>query len=127
VRNWQGGLLSRFGQSARYYYLDVVQGCQPTAEDPEAAWQQLETSIVLSRKDLMKKLEMGDTSGDVGQIVRSIVVSKLERFARALCRLFTIGRIGQEAQRYVGYIGSFLHLRDEQLGQICYDPCGKGL
>lgn len=120
-------VLSRFGQSARYYYFDVVLGREPQTGDPEAEWQQLETSIVLARSDLMGKIEAGDYAGEVGNEVRSLIVGRLEKFARALARLFTIGRIGKEAQRYVGYIGGFLHLRDDQLGQTKYDPCGQGL
>jgi len=119
------GVLSSFGQSARYYFFDVVVGREPATDDPEAAWRQLETSIILGRDDLMTMLEEVDRSEQVGEIVRSIIVGKLEKMARALARLFTIGRIGKEAQKYVGYIGGFLHLRDAQLGQTQYDPCGR--
>ena len=121
------GVLSSFGQSARYYYFDVVVGREPETDDPEVAWQQLETSIVLGREDLPKMLENVDKAEKVGMVVRSIVVGKLEKLARALSRLFTIGRIGKEAERYVGYIGGFLHLRDDQFGETQYDPCGRGL
>jgi len=119
------GVLSSFGQSARYYFFDVVVGREPATDDPEAAWQQLETSILLGREDLMAMLKEVGTSEKVGEIVRTIIVGKLERMARALARLFTIGRIGKEAQRYTGYISGFLHLRDAQLGQTQYDPCGR--
>jgi len=119
------GVLSSFGQSARYYFFDVVVGREPASDDPEAVWQQLETSILLGREDLMTMLEDAGTSEKVGEIVRSVIVGKLERMARALARLFTIGRLGKEAQRYTGYISGFLHLRDAQLGQTRYDPCGR--
>ena len=120
-------VLSSFGQSARYYFFDVVVGREPETDNPEASWQQLETSIALGRPDLMRLIEQGDRTGKVRQVVRSMTVGKLERWARALSRLFTIGQIGDEAKRYVGYISGFLHLRDEQLGQTQYDPCGRGL
>jgi len=121
------GVLSRFGQSARYYHFDVVLGRDPKSGDPEAEWQRLETSIALARPDLLRRIKRGDYGGEVGREVRSLIVGRLERFARALSRLFTIGHIGQEAKRYVGYIGGFLHLCDDQLGQTIYDPCGQGL
>ncbi|WP_200285782.1 hypothetical protein [Rhabdochromatium marinum] len=119
--------LSSFGQSARYYFLEVVVGREPETANPEAVWKQLETSIALGRPDLIRLIEQGDRTGKVGQVVRPVIVGKLERWARALSRLFTIGQIGDEAKRYVGYIGGFLRLRDEQFGQTQYDPCGRGL
>ncbi|MBY6220872.1 hypothetical protein [Marinobacter nauticus] len=115
------GILSRFGQSARYYYFDVVLGKEPQTGDPEAEWQQLETSMVLGRADFMERVE----AGEVGNKVRTLIVGMLERFARALSRLFTIGRIGKEAQRHVGYVICFLQLRDSQLGQTRYNPNGR--
>jgi len=102
-------------------------GREPETDNPEASWQQLETSIALGRPDLMRLIEEGDRTGMVGQIVRSVIVGKLERWVRALSRLFTIGQISEEAKRYVGCIGGFLYLRDDQLGQTLYDPCGRGL
>ncbi|MFY3772589.1 hypothetical protein ACOSZC_00490 [Marinobacter salsuginis] len=120
------GVLSSFGQSARYYFFDVVVGREPATDDPEAAWRRLETSILLSREDLVTMLD-GEDRSKVGEIVRSIIVGKLEKLARALSRLFTIGQIGEEAQRYAGYISGFLHLRDDQFGQTQYDPCGRWL
>lgn len=121
------GVLSRFGKSARYYNLDVVLGRKLETGDPESEWRQLEMALVRRRPDLLEMLKAGDTTGFVGSEVRSIMVGKLERLARALARLFTIGRIGQEAQRYVGYVGCFLYLRDDQLGRVRYDPCGQRL
>lgn len=117
------GILSRFGQSARYYYLDVVLGKEPRTGDPEAEWQQLEASLVLGSANLLKTVG----TREVGNEVRTLIVGMLERFARALSRLFTIGRLGKEARRHAGYVNCFLQLRDGQLGQIRYNPNGSEL
>ena len=48
------------------------------------------------------------------------LISRLERFARALCRLFTIGGLGPEAAQYTGIIAPFLFLSDDKLGTRSY-------
>jgi hypothetical protein len=118
-------VLSQFGQAARYYSFDVLLGKTPKTEDPESEWQRLETEILQQRDDLMRLIGAGDASEKIHGEVAATVVAILERFARALSRLFTIGRIGDEAKRYVGYIGGFLHLADGELGATAYDSCGR--
>ena len=44
----------------------------------------------------------------------------IERFARALCCLFTIGPLGSEGRRYSGILTAFLNLRDNNLGTTDY-------
>ena len=117
-------ILSRFGQAARYHHLDVVLGKQPTTDAPNREWESLETDILLKRPDLIKEMEDFPASERPQQEIAIEVVARLERFARALARLFTIGGIGKEAQRYIGYIGKFLYLRDESLGKNEYSPVG---
>ena len=120
-------ILSNFGQAARYHHLDVVQGKETQTDAPDAEWERLETAIVTARPDLMKEMEEYPASKRIRQEIAIEVVARLERFARALSRLFTIGGIGQEAKRYVGYIGTFLTLRDDSLGQNKYDPVGSSV
>lgn len=118
-------VLSKFGQAARYYHLDVVLGKQPKTDAPDREWESLETAIATARPDLMKEVEEFPASERIYQEMAVEVVSRLERFARALARLFTIGGIGQEAKRYLGYVSKFLHLRDESLGKNEYSPLGS--
>ena len=118
-------VLSQFGQSARYYSFDVLLGKTPKTEDPESLWQHLEAEIVQQRDDLMKLIGASGGSEKIHHEVATHVVATLERFVRALSRLFTIGGIGNDAKRFVGYISVFLHLADEELGSTAYDPCGR--
>jgi len=120
-------VLSRFGQAARYHHLDVVLGKQPKTGAPGMEWESLETAILIKRPDLIKEMEDFPASDKPHQEIAIEVVARLERFARALARLFTIGGIGQEAQRYLGYISKFLYLRDESLGKNEYSPVGASV
>lgn len=120
-------VLSNFGKSARYHYLDIVLGRQPQTEAPNIEWEQLETAIITNRPDLMEAIQEIPASDKVYQEVALEVVARLERFARALSRLFTIGGISQEAKRYYGYISKFLNLKDESLWKNKYNPFGSSV
>ena len=117
-------VLGRFGQAARYHNLDVVLGREPATDSPDREWESLETAILISRPDLLKELEENPNSERGFKVIASEVVARLERLARALARLFTIGKIGTEAKRFSAYISGFLHLRDEELGKTEYSPFG---
>ena len=120
-------VLGRFGQAARYHHLDVVLGREPTTDSPEREWESLETAILKSRPDLLKDFEGSPNSGRVLRVIAPEVVVRLERLARALARLFTIGKIGAEAKRHSSYVDGFLHLRDKELGKTKYRPFGPTL
>ena len=118
-------MLSDFGQAARYYNLDVIVGRQVQTDDPDAAWQRLETEILLARKDLMDEIEKNPASNRIRIEINNEVVARLERLARAIARLYTIGGLGSEANRYLVYIGCFLHLTDAELGTKKYELSGR--
>ncbi|MEH6799118.1 MAG: hypothetical protein V7681_07435 [Halopseudomonas sabulinigri] len=118
-------VLSDFGQAARYYNLDIIIGRKIQTENPDIAWQSLETEILLGRTDLMAEIADNPTNNRFHSQINNEVVSRLERFARALARLYTIGRIGDEAKRYIGHIGYFLHLSDSDLGKNRYEISGS--
>lgn len=118
-------VLSDFGQAARYYNFDVIIGRSPQTEDPDAAWKKLETDILLSREDLVRDIEENPASQRFHEEINIEVVSRLERFARALARLYTIGRIGKEAKRHLSYISIFLHIHDSDLGRRRYPLSGS--
>ncbi|MDI5891811.1 hypothetical protein [Halomonas rhizosphaerae] len=118
-------VLSDFGQAARYYNFDVIIGRSPQTEDPDAAWQKLETEILLSREDLFREIEENPASQRFDEEINIEVVSRLERFTRALARLYAIGRIGKEAKRHLGYVSIFLHIPDSDLGRRRYPLSGS--
>jgi hypothetical protein len=117
-------VLSRFGQAARYHYLNVVLGERGLTSSPEDEWQKLESIIVQGHSGWLEEMIAHPGSPEVHRRIAMEVVQRLERFARALARLFTIGGIGKEAKRYTAYISSFLHLDEGKLGTSEYSPVG---
>ena len=117
-------ILSNFGQSARYYNLDLIIGRNPSTQDPEHEWQNLETKITMSRPKLFNELRSTPSSEKLYEEINTEIVIRLERFARAISRLYTIGRIGKEAKMHLGKIKDFLHLVDENLGKNKYSTIG---
>ena len=54
------------------------------------------------------------------QALNHQLIILLERFSRALSRLFTLAELGADAQGCIGYIGDFLFLTNDQLGARIY-------
>ncbi len=114
-------ILSDFAKSARYHNLDVVTGKLNPAADPKEVWE---------RHELKALTQLGLDEGlcDPSKLDRAYktlmphFVAHVERLARALSRLFTIGGLGKEARTYTGHIATFLFLTDDELGKRAYDP-----
>lgn len=118
-------ILSDFGQWARYYDLDAVLGKPTEAEDPAHRWEALETSAIKDREDLMAEIKASPSTNRHIEEANKIIVSKLERFTRALACLFARDCIGKQAEMHRSYVDWFFKLSDEQLGETSYDPCGR--
>ncbi|MCL7744309.1 hypothetical protein LV476_05000 [Guyparkeria hydrothermalis] len=117
--------LTRFGKSARYYHVDVVLGKDPDSLPPEREWEAIETSIFLSRDDLVQEMDENPASRNIYRELNSEMVVIGERFARSLARLYTIGRIGSEAKAHMAHLSPFWGLKDSELGRSSYDPFGR--
>jgi len=113
-------ILSNFAQSGRYYNLDIVTTGTSSFDDPEDGWSKVELAIINERPDL-KQLMDSPTDSDLlfEEINREFIVY-LERFARALSRLFTLADFGSQAKRFSGLVTDFLCLPDSQLGRTRY-------
>ncbi len=114
------GILSDFGQTTRYYYLDVVLGNAAGMDSPEQKWQQVEMAVLIEEDDWVDQLKRPANSGRLYSRITTDLVVRLEMFARALARLFTIGGLGDEAKRHTGTIAPFLFLRNDELGKRVY-------
>lgn len=111
-------LLSTFGTWSRYYRFDEF--LDPTsvdpADDPDAEWQKIETDVIRGEADGMQLLSDPSRSSEVHRRISEHVTGLLERFARAITRMWTLGALHKEASRHLGVINDFLFLRDEDLG-----------
>ncbi len=113
-------MLSTFAQAARYHNLDTVCGEAPDVATPDHAWAALEMEILKDYPDLLASLRSGGPLGEVYSRINTELVGHVERTARALCRLFTLGPLGERGQMLTGYIGPFLFLQDRDLGTRAY-------
>lgn len=113
-------ILSDFGQAARYYNINVILGSPPHTESPEAEWKKIELDFL--RRDSDWALQLTDITklADIRARINKEIVSRLERCARALTRLFTLSDLGQLARQQTGTILPFLTLMDSDLGKREY-------
>ena len=99
-------LLTDFGdKSGRYYNLDSIIGEKQEYDDPN--------KLFIAYCD--KKKDEGVNDSDIICHVTTI----LQRFARALCRMFIYGELGQTGDDMKNIVGDFLCLSDKDL------PCVK--
>jgi len=111
--------LADFGKTGRYYDLNTICSGGPMGEPPEYSWQRVETWTDRNHQALRRQypgVEAAGTSDNSTGYVKAAI----ERFARALCRLLTIGPLGSEGRRYSGILASFLDLTDKDLGTMDY-------
>ena len=114
-------VLSNFAQGGRYYNLNIVTSSNSRFESPEDIWQELETEIVMHDDDLREMMEDPTRTDEMYEGLNHQLIVLLERFSRALSRLFTLAELGVEAERCMGYVGDFLFLGNDQLGTRIYE------
>jgi hypothetical protein len=116
-------VLSTFGTWSRYYRLEEFldpHGVAPE-DDPDLAWEAIETEILRRHPDWIQQLDPKEGGLAFETIARDITAT-LDRFARAITRMWTLGALHEEARHHLGTIKGFLFLRDHELGQ----PVRKG-
>jgi len=110
-------LLSKFGTGARYYNLDMVVKGKSSYEEPGKVIEELEKEIINEHPELKEiKMDISKTR-EFNKKLNQELITILEKFARALSRLFTLGDI---APTMIGYVRDFLFLTDENLGKANY-------
>lgn len=113
-------ILSDFGQSARYYNLNIVLGEADPGLSPDDEWQKLEMEILRDDPTWKQRItDPGQLSGAYQDIYRELTV-RCERLARSLSRLFTIGDLGYLAKQISPHTHHFLFLRDSDFGTSDY-------
>lgn len=114
-------ILSGFGQSARYYNLNVILGEADPGPSPDEEWAKLEMEILQDDPLWQEKIVDPKQSKAIYHRVNRELTVHCETLARSLSRLFTIGRLGDLARQISGHTHHFLCLTDDQLGQTNYE------
>lgn len=112
-------LLSNFAQGGRYYNLGMVLEGTSKYDDPIKGWNEIESTILQARKDLLEKMNDSDLDNVYKEINRELIIN-LEKFARALARLFTLADFGNFAKQASPLVYDYLMLMDKELGKKDY-------
>ena len=111
--------LSDFAQGSRYYNLDIVLKGWSKYRDPNSVWENIELNILREKRVPLDKLHEESLGNIYREINHEIIVS-LEKFTRALARLFTLADFGDFAKQVSSFVYNYLTLRDEELGTRDY-------
>lgn len=114
-------ILSDFGQSARYYNLNVVLGESDPGPSPDEEWQRLELEVLQEDPFWASRIADPKQSNAVHRQINTELTVQCERLARSLSRLFTLGGLGAQAQQISPHTFHFLGLMDHQLGKTDYE------
>ena len=110
-------LLADYGQSARYYNMNVIVGEKNLTDDPMQLFESYCLDVFKRQPDWKKRITDQDIDISISYDNRQMTIL-LQRFARALCRMFTLGKLGQKGRQMSGIITVFLCLRDTDLGEV---------
>ena len=113
-------ILGDFGARGRYHDLDLLVGAAVVVESPLDRWNELESDIHNSDPDMIGLMhsDQGSWSRVWHPALARQQVATLQRGARGIARIWTLGPARCEGIRLSGIIGRFLFLADVDLGSI---------
>jgi len=109
-------ILSEFADGGRYYNLDIVSQGNSEYSEPEDKWREFETEIIKEDPEFAELIKNPAKSDEMYDKINKVLMTYLERFARALSRIFTLGELHPDAKRCYSYISDFLNIMDKDLG-----------
>lgn len=117
------GILTKYGKpkGGRYYNIDVVIGEENIGNDPIQLFDSYCTQVSRRQPNSQKKTTGVTPEEKIDESVRYVnrqITMLSQRFARALCRMFIWGNLGQIGQDIANIVEDFLCLRDEDLGKV---------
>ena len=113
-------IFGAFGEKDRYHNLDVVLDGHSSADDPMRRWEALETAIH-SEDPKWYRLMASDPalwSERWYPHLAATQIETLQRVARFLVRLWTLGPARADGQRLSGLLTRFLFLTDDHLASL---------
>jgi len=106
-------IITDFSKFQRYYYIDTI----VKKERPENNSFEKFKSLICSYSDDIDISKL--THDEEDEFVINSTIITIEKGIRAISRFFTHG-LGDEGKKHYGDFGSFILLRDEDLGKLKY-------
>jgi len=116
--------LSDFAQGSRYYNIDIVLKGWSKYKNPNSVWGNIELNILREKGVPLDKLHKEDLKNIYYEINHEIIVA-LEKFTRALARMFVLADLGEFAKQVSPCVYDYLTLRDDELGTRDYRSNAK--
>lgn len=112
-------LFSKYGQGGRYYSLDMILKEKSSHSNPIEEWEKVKNSFLDERQDVKDRFFNEPQYDYHPEIMKELIII-LERFFRALSRLFTLGDFGELAKKMSPLVYTFLMKMDKDLGKTEY-------
>jgi hypothetical protein len=110
--------LSDFAERDRYMFMDRISNPVSEREWPKLRWEEIER-IALSDSAYYRLLK--DDYSELKKQANMITKAHIERFTRAITRLFMFGGLGDLARSQYALISKFMRLSDNDLGVNTYN------
>ncbi|MCY3850950.1 MAG: hypothetical protein OXF75_09145 [Acidimicrobiaceae bacterium] len=113
-------IFGEFGTGGRYHNFDVLLDKRSRAGDPMERWEALEMAI-FDEEPRWLKMMVSDTAQFSRRwypYLASRQVETLQRAARFLVRLWTLGPAQQHGKRLSGLVSRFLSITDDKLSSV---------
>ena len=113
-------IFGEFGEGGRYHNLDVVLDSSSRADDPMRRWDALEMALHGEDPKWFRLMESDPAlwSERWYPHLAARQMEALQRAARFLVRLWTLGPARADGQRLSGLLRRFLFLTDDQLASL---------
>ena len=113
-------ILGEFGESGRYHNLDVILDGSSPADDSMSRWDDLALAILSEDPQLSQQMHADQAlfSQSWYPHLAARQVETLQRAARFLVRLWTVGPAQGEGKKLKGLLSRFLNLNEDQLASV---------
>jgi hypothetical protein len=113
-------LLSDFAKEGRYHRLDefLDPDSVDVDHDPYRTFESLEMEFVQRQPDWVELIEAPEGARELQRKSVLHLAYLIDRFARAIARMWTLGALPDECRRFSALVRPFLGLGDDQLGKL---------
>jgi hypothetical protein len=98
----------------RYHYMNGISDPNTTTEPPVRRWDDLEGATLPSGE--LASLYVTAKETEAKARANHVLTACLERFVRALARLFIYGPLGNQGRQFSSEVIRYSQLKDDELG-----------